>query len=1062
MASWPAIPVITFAPVGTTNIFNLNKTNNSFASDRTTRISRFVEEINGVKQNNWIIYDIFTEALTDGYRYSYITEPSGGANFDYSYSSLEYVDIEPSGDYKESTTEPFITIYYKAAPKILNGSYTILSDDNIEIVCPGHGYTAGSLININFSNDKALRDNIVYSQSTQENGKPTYVNGTQKIAYTGTRWTWTSGEVTENAELGDEDYPWLASWPTIPVTQTDDLLGAIFTIDRVYTTIKENDTIAIKNTTSNFKRVSFNPDTNTVNFTNHSLLDGTPVSFSSITTTTGISSGVDYYTLIIDSDTFQLSEIPGGQPIDLLGYGSADMTFKRTFGSGDVSIYATPPVHPYEVESWTPVTTPEFNYTDSIVVYASPDDIRWVKDNNKGTLSDYYKIQDSDYYQIHSYEIKTQLPPQYWIDEFKGFCHPSGYELFSLLEIVNFSKNNWVDFIEYKYGNRDYIPPRIRDIIGKKERNIKLPTELRELLSTFGGQHTPRSQPGRGIDRLLLINIFVKMLDDLGKTYTGEKLIEKWNASDDLEISRVSYVRNMVRRLNSYLSFHFRTKYERGINWEDVKFMGDDLDGQDDVLYHNVGKTVVYSYNSTSKKWTQLGDSPLGQRGDIDAGSVGDSFGYSVSLNAAGTRIAVGAPWNDNDNDGNYLDDNDTDNDYRNDTSNLSGLLTNIGATYIYDYNTTTQKWTQVGNPIIGETAGDLSGWNIMLNDSGSRVVIGAPNAGSTDHGHVRAYEYISGTWTKLGTDIDGVATNDRTGTSVAINSSGSRIAIGTPYNNGEVGNVKVYEYVSNSWSQIGVTIVGPTSSDRFGWSLSLDGTGNKLIIGAPQAGDDSGGRAYVYAYNGSQWIQEGGEIVPDILFTTDSGATPENFGWSVAINNTGTRVAVGSPQSDFLSRDNRGYTMIYELSNGSWTLLGQTIEGELSGSNGGLSLALNSSGSRVVIGSPNAGGGHTKVYEYNASTQRWEQLGNDLYGDAFPYKNGWSVDINSTGDRIVVGESGSNSRTEISDGQSLGNGLLDLNPESYMILSTAPASSKILNIPTHITKYKTTKKIVI
>ena len=981
LASWPAIPVTTFQNVGSVKIYNLNKTNDSFASDRTTRISKFSEEINGVKQDNWMIYDIFSEALIGGYRYSNIKEPSGGVNFNYDYSTLEYIDIPDSGDYKASTTEPYITIYYKAAPKTVVGTYELTADNTIEVVCPGHNYKVGSLVNINFT--------------------------------------------------------------------TGDLIDAIFTVESVYTTNIENDSFSVKNTSQNTKSVSFNPESDLVNFTDHGLPSGTEVSFSTISGTTGISQNATYYTLRIDEDTFQLSDIPFGQPKDLVGTGSGTMIFKRQYDNGEISIVAAPPTHPYEVHSWIPVRTDTFNYTDPIVVYAVPDDIRWIKDNNKGSLSDYYKIQDGDYYQIHSYEIKTQLPPQGWIDEFKGFCHPSGYELFSVLEIIDFSKNNWVDFIEYKYGNRDYIPPRIRDLISKKEKNIKLPTDLYEILTTFGGQHTPRSQPGRGMDRDLIIMIFVKMLDDLGKTYTQK---------DDS--GGIMFVRNMVRRLNSYLSFHLRTKYERGINWEDVKFMGDDLDGQDDVLYNNVGKTTVYSYNATTKKWTQLGDSPLGQRGDIDAGSVGDSFGYSVSLNAAGTRIAVGAPWNDNDNDGNYLDDNDTDNDYRNDTSNLSGLLTNIGATYIYDYNTTTQKWTQVGNPIIGEAAGDLSGWNIMLNDSGSRVAIGAPNAGSTDHGHVRAYEYINGTWTKLGTDIDGVTINDRTGMCVAINSSGSRIAIGTPYNNGEVGNVKVYEYVSNSWSQIGVTIAGPTSSDRFGWSLSLDGTGNKLIIGAPQAGDDSGGRAYVYAYNGSQWIQEGGEIVPDILFTTDSGATPENFGWSVAINNAGTRVAVASPQSNFLSRDNRGYIMVYELVSGEWTLLGQTIEGELSGSNGGLSLALNSSGSRVVIGSPNAGGGHTKVYEYNASTQRWGQLGNDLYGDAFPYKNGWSVDINSTGDRIVVGESGSNSRTEISDGQSLGNGLLDLNPESYMILSTAPASSKILNVPTHITRYKTSKLI--
>jgi hypothetical protein len=1010
LATWPALtttPILAFERAGSVDVYSVEKVNNSFASDRTTRISKFSEEINGVKQENWAIYDIFSEAIIDNYRYSYITEPSGGINFNYEYSTLDYLNIENSSGYTASTTEPFVTVYYKAALKPVNGIYRLGTDNNIEIICQGHNYKPGSQVNINF----------------------------------------TSG----------------------------DLVDSIFTVDFVYRTNTENDTFIVKNTSQNIKNVTFEAASSIVAFTDHDLPTGTKVSFSTINVTTGITQNVDYYTIRIDENSFQLSSTQFGQPIDLVNNGSGVMNFKRIFGNGTVSLDAAPPAHPYEVHSWIPVTTESFDYVNPIVVYAIPDDIRWIKANNKGTLSDYYKIQDGDYYQIHSYEIKTQLPPQGWIDEFKGFCHPSGYELFSLLEVINFSKNNWVDFIEYKYGNRDHIPPRIRDLISKKEKNIKLPTDLYEMLSTFGGQHTPRSQYGRGMDRDLIILIFVKMLDDFGKTYTQRR-----------DNGAIMFIRNMVRRLNTYLSFHLSTKYERGTNWEDVKFMGDDLDGQDDVLYNNVGKVVVYSYNSSTKKWSQLGDSPLGQRGDIrqrgldntpvnnDKGifsleqvllNEGDSFGYSVSFNSLGTRFAVGAPWNDNDADSNFSDDNDTDNDYRNDGANLSGLLKNIGATYIYDYTydnvSQSVKWMPVGNPIIGEAAGDLSGWNIMLNDSGSRVVIGAPNSGSNDAGHVRVYEYISGVWTQLGADIDGVAANDRTGTCVSINSSGSRIAVGTPYNNGEVGSVKIYEYISGSWTTIG-TIAGPTANDRFGWSLSLNDAGDKIVIGAPQAGSNSSGRAYVYTYTGSTWTAHGGEIVPDVLFIADSGAATENFGWDISINGTGTRVAVASPQTDFLSRNNRGYIMVYELVSGVWTLLGQTIEGELTNSNGGLSISFNTSGSRLVVGSPNAGGGHTKVYEYDPITYRWGQIGNDLCGDAFPYKNGWSVDINSTGDRIVVGESGSNSRTEISDGQSLGNGLLDLNPESYMLLSKAPNSSKILNIPTHITRYKTTKRIAL
>jgi hypothetical protein len=1028
LATWPAgtLPVTAFQRVGSVSVYNINAIDNSFASDRTTKLGKIRQTINGVQRDDWAIYDIFSEDVVDGYRHSYLTPPSGGINYDYAYSTIEYVNINDESDFEASTTEPFVTTYYKAELQTITGIYSY-DTDIITVVAKNHGYVAGSLLHLNF----------------------------------------TSG----------------------------DLVDKIFEVQLVTSTTAINDTFIVANTTYNSSSVAFTDSSDTVNFVDHGFNDGTEISFSQINSTTGINTTTKYYVINSDVNSFQLSLLPGGTAITLTTDGTGTVIYNRQMGEGAVNLLVAPPTHPYEVVSWNPITTPLFDYDEPIVVMAAPDDIRWVVSNRKGFLSEDNKIQDSYFYQIHSYEIKSQLQAEDWKDEFKGFCHPSGYELFSILEIIDFSKNNWVDYIPYIYGNRDYIPPRIRDLISKKESSKLLPTGLYEILTTFGGQHTPRSQPGRGLDRDLLLIIFGKMFDDLGKTYTlktefnqGNYILDETNEfgtaftlKNDYP-NQIVYTRNMVRMLYAYLAFHIDSKYIRGTNAEDMKFLGDDLDDTDEVLYKNTGKTSVYSYNSGTKTWSQLGQNLLGQRGD-NGSELGDSFGYSVTMNATGTRIAVAMPYNDNDGDTNYNDDDDTDNDYRNDPANLPDLKANIGCVNVYEYNSNVnvQAWVRLGNPIIGETAGDLSGWSISMNDGGSRVVIGAPGSG-TDHGHVRVYEYNSGTqtWVKLGQDIDGLAINDKSGSSVSINSAGTRIAVGAPYSdNGSsnVGSVKVYDYnMSTSlWIQVGATLTGKAAEDNFGSSLSLNSTGNRLIIGAPKNGALDAGHARVYEYIGSDWTQLG----TDIDGVTASGqnlswaktingngiaiglndlTSGENFGWSVTINAAGDRVAIGAPYADFLSRYNRGYVRVYEYSSGAWNLLGQTLEGELAETTGGWSLSMNAAGSRLVLGSPNHGGGHTKVYDYDATTRRWNQLGNDIYGDSFPYKNGWSVDINSTGDRIVVGESGSNSRTEIIDGQSLGNGLLDHTPESYLQLTTGQMRSSILNLPTNITKIKTTK----
>ena len=61
---------------------------------------------------------------------------------------------------------------------------------------------------------------------------------------------------------------------------------------------------------------------------------------------------------------------------------------------------------------------------------------------------------------------------------------------------------------------------------------------------------------------------------------------------------------------------------------------------------------------------------------------------------------------------------------------------------------------------IDGEANSDRSGISVSMNSGGDRVAIGAyfNDGTATDAGHVRVYEYSSGSWSKLGSDIDGEA----------------------------------------------------------------------------------------------------------------------------------------------------------------------------------------------------------------------------------------------------------------------------------------------------------------
>ncbi len=88
---------------------------------------------------------------------------------------------------------------------------------------------------------------------------------------------------------------------------------------------------------------------------------------------------------------------------------------------------------------------------------------------------------------------------------------------------------------------------------------------------------------------------------------------------------------------------------------------------------------------------------------------------------------------------------------------------------------------TQLGSDIDGEAAGDISGSSVSMSSDGSRLAIGAVrnDGNGMNSGHVRVYEYANNAWTQLGADIDGEAKGETSGESVSMNSAGNRVAIG-------------------------------------------------------------------------------------------------------------------------------------------------------------------------------------------------------------------------------------------------------------------------------------------
>jgi uncharacterized protein YjbI with pentapeptide repeats len=317
----------------------------------------------------------------------------------------------------------------------------------------------------------------------------------------------------------------------------------------------------------------------------------------------------------------------------------------------------------------------------------------------------------------------------------------------------------------------------------------------------------------------------------------------------------------------------------------------------------NSGHVRVHQWNGTA--WVRLG-------GDILGEFAGDQSGASVDLSGDGTTIVIGATGNDG-------------------NGNNSGHA----RVYKYDVTKTTSDtdqlsinfgpigWRRLGADIDGEANGDQSGISVSISLNGSIVAIGSHlnDGNGVDKGHVRVYEYnVSKStanslgpagWDKLGSDIDGQASNDNSGFSVSLSADGTILAIGATSNDGTSGN---------------------TSDNR--------------------------GHVRVYKYNGSVWGQLGGDIL--------GKATNDASGRSISLSADGTIVAIGADNNDGatnINSDNRGHVRVYKydilkvnsdrLGPIGWNLIGADIEGEVSKDQSGYSTSLSSDGLTIAVGSP-------------------------------------------------------------------------------------------------------------
>jgi hypothetical protein len=283
----------------------------------------------------------------------------------------------------------------------------------------------------------------------------------------------------------------------------------------------------------------------------------------------------------------------------------------------------------------------------------------------------------------------------------------------------------------------------------------------------------------------------------------------------------------------------------------------------------------------------------------------------------------------------------------------------------------------------------------------------------------------------------------DQLGYAIALSGDGNTLAAGAPMEgsnatgiNGNLnddsayssGAVYVYTRRGDGWSQQAYLKASNTgSNDQFGNAVALSADGNTLAVSA--FFEDSGstgingnqadnsveesGAVYVFTRTGNAWKQQA-YIKASNTGERDDGDT---FGYTIALSDDGTTLAVGAPSEDSSATgsnsnqaDNSavGAGAVYVFARGGEAWSQQAyVKSSNTRANAlfGYSVALNSNGDTLAAGAFDDDGGKGAVYVFIRSGRAWTeqarlQASNAERGDSF----GASVAISDDGNTVAAG----------------------------------------------------------
>ena len=294
---------------------------------------------------------------------------------------------------------------------------------------------------------------------------------------------------------------------------------------------------------------------------------------------------------------------------------------------------------------------------------------------------------------------------------------------------------------------------------------------------------------------------------------------------------------------------------------------------------------------------------------------------------------------------------------------------------------------------------------SVAVNADGTVMVIGQPAHdgevdGFVDGGRVAVYDLIGGTtWVQRGTAILGeINQSENNGWDVAISDDGNTIIAGsTQYDgpasgNGQEGRARVFQWDGSDWVQRGSDIHGLDEFDTTGVNVDMSGDGSIIVVASNEAAELSGGYVRVFEWGGSDWVQLGQTITGTAC--SGSSGLCDRAGEGVALSSDGLTLAVGYRGFDNGVRTDTGLSRVYVYQGSAWIQNGRDISAIISNRQLGKSIVLSNDGATLGI----TGRGGVGIYEFGTD---WTQKGSSII---FASTDDLAISMDASGNSFVVG----------------------------------------------------------